>query len=166
MDYLRDLRPDFVWGVATAAYQVEGAVAEDGRTPSIWDTFSRVPGAVDNGDNGDQACDHYHRWREDVALMRRLGVGAYRFSIAWPRVLPDGRGRVNPAGLSFYDQLVDELLAADIRPYVTLYHWDLPQAQQDRGGWPARETAFAFAELAAVVGAKLGDRVTDWFTVN
>ncbi|HVQ95972.1 MAG TPA: family 1 glycosylhydrolase, partial [Mycobacteriales bacterium] len=166
MDYLRDLRPDFVWGVATAAYQVEGAVAEDGRTPSIWDTFSRVPGAVDNGDNGDQACDHYHRWREDVALMRRLGVGAYRFSVAWPRVLPDARGQVNQAGLGFYDRLVDELLAAGIRPYVTLYHWDLPQVQQDRGGWPARETAFAFAELAAVVGAKLGDRVTDWFTVN
>jgi beta-glucosidase len=166
MDYLRQLRPDFVWGVATAAYQVEGAVAEDGRAPSIWDTFSRVPGAVDNGDTGDQACDHYHRWREDVALMRRLNVGAYRFSVAWPRVLPDGRGPVNPAGLSFYDRLVDELLVAGIRPFVTLYHWDLPQSLQDRGGWPARDTAFAFAEFAAAVGARLGDRVADWFTVN
>jgi beta-glucosidase len=166
MDYLRELTADFVWGVATAAYQVEGAVAEDGRAPSIWDTFSRRPGAVDNGDTGDQACDHYHRWREDVALMRALGVGAYRFSISWPRVLPDGRGRVNAAGLGFYDRLVDELLAAGIRPFVTLYHWDLPQAQQDRGGWPDRGTAYAFAELAAVVGDRLGDRVGDWFTVN
>jgi beta-glucosidase len=166
MDYLRELRPDFVWGVATAAYQVEGAVAEDGRTPSIWDTFSRRPGAVDNGDTGDQACDHYHRWPDDVALMRRLGIGAYRFSIAWPRVLPAGRGEVNQPGLDFYDRLVDGLLAAGIRPFVTLYHWDLPQAQQDRGGWPARETAYAYAELATAVGTVLGDRVSDWFTVN
>jgi beta-glucosidase len=166
MDYLRELSADFAWGVATAAYQVEGAVAEDGRAPSIWDTFSRRPGAVDNGDTGDQACDHYHRWREDVALMRALGVGAYRFSVSWPRVLPAGRGRVNAAGLGFYDRLVDELLAAGIRPFVTLYHWDLPQAQQDRGGWPDRGTAHAFAELAAVVGSRLGDRVGDWFTVN
>jgi beta-glucosidase len=166
MNQLRDLGPDFVWGVATAAYQIEGAVAEDGRTPSIWDTFSRVPGAVDNGDTGDPACDHYHRWREDVALMRRLNVDAYRFSVAWPRVLPDGRGRINPPGLDFYDRLVDELLASGIRPFITLYHWDLPQALQDLGGWPARDTAFAFAELAEVVGQRLGDRVADWFTVN
>ncbi len=166
MNELRDLGPDFLWGVATAAYQIEGAVAEDGRTPSIWDTFSRVPGAIQNGDTGEQACDHYHRWREDVALMRRLNLGAYRFSVAWPRVLPDGRGRVNGPGLDFYDRLVDELLAARIRPFITLYHWDLPQSLQDRGGWPARETAYAFAELAAAVGARLGDRVADWFTVN
>ena len=141
MEHLSDLGPDFVWGAATAAYQIEGAVAEDGRAPSIWDTFCRVPGAIDNGDTGDVACDHYHRWPEDVALMRELGVEAYRFSIAWPRVLPDGTGAVNPAGLDFYDRLVDALLEAGIRPFVTLYHWDLPQVLQDRGGWPARDTA-------------------------
>src|SRR5438067_13900925 len=122
MNQLLDLGPDFVWGFATAAYQIEGAVAEDGRTPSIWDTFSHTPGAVDNGDTGDDACDHYHRWREDVAMMRRLGVGAYRFSVAWPRVLPDGRGRINPAGLDFYDRLVDELLVARIRPFLQPDH--------------------------------------------
>jgi beta-glucosidase len=166
IERLRDLGPEFVWGVATAAYQIEGAVAEDGRSPSIWDTFCRTPGAIDNGDTGERACDHYHRWREDVALMRTLGVGAYRFSVSWPRVLPGGRGPVNPAGLGFYDRLVDELLAAGIRPFVTLYHWDLPQVLQDRGGWPSRETAYAFADFAEVVGARLGDRVADWFTVN
>ncbi len=166
MEHLQELAPDFAWGVATAAYQIEGAVAEDGRTPSIWDTFCRVPGAIDNGDTGDVACDHYHRWREDVALLRELGIGAYRFSLSWPRVLPDGTGRVNPAGLGFYDRLVDELLAAGVRPFVTLYHWDLPQVLQDRGGWPARDTASALAEFAGVAGAALGDRVTDWFTVN
>src|SRR6266496_5442378 len=131
MNHLRELGPDFVWGAATAAYQIEGAVAEDGRAPSIWDTFSRIPGAVDNGDTGDLACDHYHRWPEDVALMRRLNVGAYRFSVAWPRVLPEGRGRVNQRGLDFYDRLVDGLLAAGIRPFVTFYHWDLPQVLED-----------------------------------
>jgi beta-glucosidase len=166
MNQLRDLGPDFVWGVATAAYQIEGAVAEDGRSPSIWDTFSRIPGAVDNGDTGDQACDHYHRWRDDVALMQKLNIEAYRFSVAWPRVLPEGRGPVNAAGLDFYDRLVDELLGAGIRPFITLYHWDLPQVLQDKGGWPSRDTAYAFAELATVVGARLGDRVADWFTVN
>ena len=166
MEQLSVLGPDFVWGVATAAYQVEGAVAEDGRSPSIWDTFCRVPGAIDNGDTGDVACDHYHRWPEDVRLMRELGVGAYRFSIAWPRVLPDGTGAVNPAGLAFYDRLVDALLEAGIRPFATVYHWDLPQALQDRGGWPARDTAHALGEYAGVLGAALGDRVQDWFTVN
>jgi beta-glucosidase len=166
VNQLRTLGPDFVWGVATAAYQIEGAVAEDGRSPSIWDTFSRIPGAVDNGDTGDQACDHYHRWREDVALMRRLNIEAYRFSVAWPRVLPQGRGAVNQRGLDFYDRLVDALLAAGIRPFVTLYHWDLPQVLQDRGGWPERDTAYAFAELASVTARRLGDRVADWFTVN
>ena len=159
MEHLSDLGRDFVWGVATAAYQVEGAAAEDGRSPSIWDTFCRVPGAIDNGDTGDVACDHYHRWPEDVALMRELGVGAYRFSISWPRVLPGGTGAVNPAGLAFYDRLVDALLEAGIRPFVTVYHWDLPQVLQDRGGWPARDTAHALAEYAGVLGAALGDRV-------
>src|SRR5207244_4959407 len=131
-----------------------------------WDTFCRVPGAIDNGDTGDVACDHYHRWHEDIGLMRRLGLDAYRFSIAWPRVLPYGTGAVNPDGLDFYDRLVDGLLAAGIRPFPTLYHWDLPQSLQDRGGWPVRATALAFAELASVVAARLGDRVSDWFTVN
>ncbi|MEU4717654.1 family 1 glycosylhydrolase, partial [Micromonospora purpureochromogenes] len=163
---LSKLPPDFRWGVATAAYQIEGAVRVDGRAPSIWDTFCEVPGAVDNGDTGAVACDHYHRWPQDVALMRQLGVGAYRFSVAWPRVRPDGVGRVNPAGLDFYDRLVDAVLAAGIRPVVTLYHWDLPQALQDRGGWPERSTAEAFADYAAVVAARLGDRVSDWCTVN
>ncbi|PRX96794.1 GH1 family beta-glucosidase [Allonocardiopsis opalescens] len=166
MDDLRAFEPDFVWGVATAAYQIEGAAAEDGRSPSIWDTFCRVPGAVANGDTGDVACDHYHRWPEDVAIMRRLGVSAYRLSTAWPRVLPEGTGRVNQAGLDFYDRLVDALLAAGIRPFVTLYHWDLPQALQDRGGWPERRTAEHFAEYAGVVARTLGDRVTDWTTLN
>ncbi|ASW57757.1 GH1 family beta-glucosidase [Plantactinospora sp. KBS50] len=158
--------PDFLWGAATAAYQIEGAVAADGRTPSIWDTFSAVPGNIDNGDTGARACDHYHRWPRDVALMRELGIGAYRFSVAWPRIMPGGTGAVNPAGLGFYDRLVDELLAAGIRPFVTLYHWDLPQVLQDRGGWPERATATAFADFAAVVAARLGDRVADWSTVN
>jgi beta-glucosidase len=166
MNQVGEFGTDFVWGVATAAYQIEGAVGEDGRAPSIWDTFSHQPGAVAGGDTGDQACDHYHRWREDVALMRRLNIPAYRFSVAWPRVLPAGRGPVNAAGLAFYDRLVDELLGAGIRPFITLYHWDLPQVLQDAGGWPARDTAYAFAELASVVGSRLGDRVTDWFTVN
>jgi beta-glucosidase len=166
MSHLRDLGPDFLWGAATSAYQIEGAVAEDGRAPSIWDTFCQVPGAIDNGDTGEVACDHYHRWREDIALMRRLDLTAYRFSIAWPRVLPDGTRRVNRAGLDFYDRLVDGLLEAGIRPFATLYHWDLPQLLQDRGGWPARDTAFAFAEFAAIMAARLGDRVADWFTIN
>jgi beta-glucosidase len=166
MSRVPDLAPDFVWGVATSAYQIEGAVTADGRRPSIWDTFCRVPGAIDNGDTGDVACDHYHRWPQDIALMRELGLDAYRFSIAWPRVLPEGTGRINEAGLAFYDRLVDGLLEAGIRPFATLYHWDLPQALQDRGGWPARDTALRFAQFAAVVAARLGDRVADWFTVN
>jgi len=157
---------DFIWGVATSAYQIEGATQADGRGLSIWDTFCRVPGAVDNGDTGDVACDHYRRWPEDVALLRRLGVDAYRFSVAWPRILPDGGGRPNLAGLSFYDRLVDALLEAGIRPFVTLYHWDLPQAVQDRGGWPQRRTAGMFADYASVVAGALGDRVGDWSTIN
>ncbi|GAB2998943.1 GH1 family beta-glucosidase [Amycolatopsis acidiphila] len=158
--------PDFRWGAATAAYQIEGAVAEDGRSPSIWDTFCQVPGAIEGGDTGERACEHYHRWPEDVALMRALGLTSYRFSVAWPRVVPGGTGAVNQAGLDFYDRLVDALLEADIRPNATLYHWDLPQVLQDRGGWPARETAAAFADYAAVVAARLGDRVADWATLN
>jgi beta-glucosidase len=128
----------FVWGVATSAYQIEGAVAEDGRLPSIWDTFSHTPGKIAGNGNGDVACDHYHRWPDDIALMKSLGLHGYRFSVAWPRVVPDGSGPVNAPGLAFYDRLVDTLLEAGIVPYPTLYHWDLPQALQDRGGWPAR----------------------------
>ncbi|MFI7451355.1 GH1 family beta-glucosidase [Nonomuraea sp. NPDC049714] len=147
---------DFVWGTSTSAYQVEGAGTEDGRGPSIWDSFS----------DSAAACDHYHRYPEDVRLMKDLGVGAYRFSVSWPRVLPEGIGRANPAGLGFYDKLVDELLGAGIKPYVTLYHWDLPQALEDRGGWPERDTAHRFADYAQVVHDRLGDRVSTWFTLN
>ncbi|MFE5617651.1 GH1 family beta-glucosidase [Streptomyces sp. NPDC056463] len=156
----------FSWGTATSAYQIEGAVAEDGRGPSIWDTFSRTPGAVDNGDHGDVACDHYHRWPEDIALMGRLGADAYRLSIAWPRVFPAGDGPLNVPGLDFYDRLVDGLLDAGVTPSVTLYHWDLPQALQERGGWAERETAEHFARYAGVVAARLGDRVGQWATLN
>ncbi|MGW8947801.1 GH1 family beta-glucosidase [Streptomyces koyangensis] len=163
---LSGLPADFTWGVATAAYQIEGAVAEDGRAPSIWDTFSHTPGKVAGGDTGDVACDHYHRWPEDLALMKRLGVDSYRLSIAWPRVHPRGDGPVNEAGLAFYDRLVDALLEAGITPNVTLYHWDLPQALQDRGGWPARETAEHFAAYASTVAERLGDRVSRWATLN
>lgn len=158
--------PDFVWGTATSAYQIEGAVAEDGRTPSIWDTFSHTPGKIDNDDHGDVACDHYHRWPEDIALMKELGAGAYRMSIAWPRVVPGGDGPVNAAGLDFYDRLVDGLLDAGITPNITLYHWDLPQALQDRGGWTSRETAEHLAAYASAVAGRLGDRVTRWATLN
>ncbi|MFF9909417.1 GH1 family beta-glucosidase [Streptomyces sp. NPDC013457] len=156
----------FSWGTATSAYQIEGAVTEDGRGPSIWDTFSRTPGAVDNGDHGDVACDHYHRWPEDIALMGALGADAYRLSIAWPRVFPAGDGPLNTPGLDFYDRLVDGLLEAGITPSVTLYHWDLPQALQDRGGWAERETAEHFARYAGAVAARLGDRVGQWATLN
>jgi beta-glucosidase len=158
--------PDFFWGAAVSAYQVEGAVREDGRGESIWDRFEAVPGTVLGGDSGAVACDSYHRYPEDVRLMQRLGLNAFRFSIAWPRVLPEGRGAVNAAGLDFYDRLVDELLEAGIEPFVTLYHWDLPQALEDRGGWPVRETVDAFAEYVEVVAGRLGDRVTRWITQN
>ncbi|WP_122818762.1 GH1 family beta-glucosidase [Nocardioides pantholopis] len=157
--------PDFLWGASTAAYQIEGAVAEDGRSPSIWDTFARVPGAVVNGDSGEVACDHYHRMPEDVALMRSLNLGGYRFSVAWPRVRPDG-GPVNQTGLDFYRRLVDELLGAGIRPWLTLYHWDLPQSLEDAGGWTSRDTAYRFAEYALSVYDALGDRVPVWTTLN
>ncbi|WP_305786924.1 GH1 family beta-glucosidase [Symbioplanes lichenis] len=158
--------PGFQWGVATSAYQIEGAVAEDGRTPSIWDTFSRVPGAIDGGDHGDVACDHYHRMPADVALIKSLGVDTYRFSVSWPRVQPGGRGPVNPEGLAFYDRLTDELLGAGLNPWVTLYHWDLPQELEDAGGWPARDTAYRFADYAMLVFDKLSDRVDAWTTLN
>jgi beta-glucosidase len=156
---------DFVFGVATSAYQIEGAHDADGKEPSIWDVFCGRPGAVDDGSSGDVACDHYHRYRDDVAHMATLGVDAYRFSISWPRVLTNGSG-VNAPGLDFYDRLVDTLLERGIRPFATLYHWDLPQALQEDGGWASPKTVERFAELARVVGARLGDRVTDWITIN
>ncbi|MFJ8579837.1 GH1 family beta-glucosidase [Micromonospora sp. NPDC093277] len=165
-DPIDSLPPTFRWGVATSSYQIEGAVAEDGRTPSIWDTFCRVPGAVANGENGDVACDHYHRMPEDVALIAGLGLDTYRFSVAWPRVQPGGRGPANPAGLAFYDRLVDELLGRGIDPWVTLYHWDLPQELEDAGGWPHRDTAHRFADYAELVFTALGDRVKTWTTLN
>jgi beta-glucosidase len=158
--------PDFRWGVSTAAYQIEGAVTEDGRGPSIWDTFSHQPGHIADGSTGDVACDHYHRWPEDVALMRELGVRAYRFSIAWPRIQALGTGAANPAGLAFYDRLVDSLLEAGIDPAATLYHWDLPQPLQDAGGWANRDTAARFGEYADTLAAALGDRVKLWITLN
>ncbi len=160
------LPADFVWGAATAAYQIEGAVAEDGRGPSIWDTFSHTPGRTNGGETGDVADDHYHRWREDVDTMRALGLGAYRFSISWPRVQPGGSGPLEPRGVAFYDRLVDALLSAGIAPVATLYHWDLPQELESAGGWPARDTATRFADYAAAIGAVLGDRVQTWITLN
>ena len=156
----------FDWGVATASYQIEGAVGEDGRGQSIWDTFSHTPGRTANGDTGDVACDHYHRYREDVALIRELNAGVYRFSLAWPRLQPAGRGPLADAGVAFYDRLIDELLGAGIRPWITLYHWDLPQVLEDEGGWPERQTAQRFAEYAAAVHARFADRVADWTTLN
>ena len=156
----------FLWGAATAAYQIEGGAAEGGRGPSIWDTFSHTPGRVLAGDTGDVAADHYHRFREDVALMGKLGLGAYRFSTAWPRVQPGGRGPANPEGLAFYDELVDELLGAGIEPVLTLYHWDLPQELEDAGGWGARDTSYRFAEYAALAAERFGDRVKQWTTLN
>ncbi|HYA08690.1 MAG TPA: family 1 glycosylhydrolase, partial [Gaiellaceae bacterium] len=157
---------DFVWGAATASFQIEGAAHEGGRGESIWDRFCATPGKVRNGDTGEVACDFYHRYPEDVELMRELGIDAFRFSIAWPRILPDGRGRVNEEGLDFYDRLVDELLERGIRPFATLYHWDLPQALEDRGGWPSRDIVDAFAEYTEIVAGRLGDRVEHWLTLN
>ena len=166
MSTITSFPPDFIWGAATASYQIEGAWDEDGKGESIWDRFSHTPGKIANGDTGDVASDHYHRWRKDVALMKEIGLQAYRFSIAWPRLLPEGRGRVNQPGLDFYDRLVDGLLEAGIKPFVTLYHWDLPQALQDQGGWPARSAAEAFVEYADLASRTLGDRVTYWMTLN
>ncbi len=156
----------FLWGAATSAYQIEGAWNEAGRGLSIWDTFTRQPGRIYHNHTGDVAADHYHRWLEDIELMSRFGLKAYRFSIAWPRVIPEGTTRVNPAGLDFYDRLVDALLGRGIEPFPTLYHWDLPQAIQDRGGWPSRETVGHFAEYTQVVAKRLCDRVTRWITHN
>jgi beta-glucosidase len=158
--------PGFLWGTGTAAYQIEGAASVDGRGPSIWDRFCATPGKVRNDESGEVACDFYHRYRDDIALMRELGVNAFRLSISWPRILPDGRGRVNAAGLDFYDRVVDELLAHEIQPLVTLYHWDLPTALEDAGGWPERSTIDAFGELAEAVAGRLGDRVGHWLTQN
>lgn len=157
---------DFLWGAATAAYQIEGAWDEDGKGESIWDRFSHTPGKVTNGDTGDVACDHYHRYEADIALMRQIGLKAYRFSTAWARVLPLGRGQVNPRGLDFYDRLVDALCAANIEPFLTLYHWDLPQALHEQGGWTRRDVASAFADYAALMVKRLGDRVQYWTTFN
>ncbi|OEV02820.1 GH1 family beta-glucosidase [Streptomyces oceani] len=165
-DSARTFPDRFVWGTSTAAYQIEGAVTEDGRTPSIWDTFSHTPGTVHAGDTGDTACDHYHRMPADVALMSQLGMTGYRFSVSWPRVQPTGRGPAVQRGLDFYRSLVDELLAHDITPMLTLYHWDLPQELEDTGGWPVRDTASRFADYARLVADALGDRVEMWTTLN
>ena len=157
---------DFVWGAATAAYQVEGAANEDGRGPSVWDMFCRRPGKVWDGQTGEVACDHYHRYREDVALMKELGLKAYRLSLSWSRILPEGTGMVNPKGLAFYDQLIDELLAANVKPYITLFHWDLPYELYCRGGWLNRDSADWFAEYTKIVADKFSDRVENWITLN
>ena len=160
------LPSDFIWGAATAAYQIEGAWDEDGKGENIWDRFSHTPGNISGGDTGDIACDHYHRWQDDINLMKEIGLQAYRFSISWSRLIPEGCGEVNQAGIDFYSQLVDKLLENEIEPYLTLYHWDLPQALQDQGGWPVRSTAEAFVEYTDLVSRKLGDRVKHWMTFN
>lgn len=156
----------FTWGVATSAYQIEGAAKEDGKGESIWDRFSHTPGKIKDGSTGDVACDHYHRFKEDIDLMKQMGVNAYRFSVSWPRILPDGKSNVEQRGLDFYSRLVDELLKKNITPWVTLYHWDLPQALEEKGGWPDRKTADHFANYVDVVTRKLGDRVKNWVTIN
>jgi len=157
---------DFIWGAATASYQIEGAWDQHGKGESIWDHFSHTPGKVDNGDTGDVANNHYHLWRKDIRLMKQIGLKAYRLSTAWPRILPKGRGRVNQKGLDFYNKLVDGLLAANITPFVTLYHWDLPQTLEEEGGWPLRSTAEAFVEYTDALTRALGDRVKNWITFN
>jgi len=159
--------PDgFIWGAATAAYQIEGAYNEDGKGESIWDRFCKIPGKVQDGDRGDVACDHYHRYRDDIKLMKTISLNAYRFSIAWPRIFPKGKGQVNQVGLDFYERLVDELLNTGIEPFVTLYHWDLPQALQEKGGWANRDTVGYFQDYAEKISRKLGDRVHFWITHN
>lgn len=158
--------PEFLWGAATASYQIEGGWNEDGRGLSTWDTFSKKPGKVYHGDTGDIAADHYHRWMEDIALMKDIGLPAYRFSFAWPRIFPNGKGEWNPKGLDFYDRLVDELLKNGIRPFPTLYHWDLPQTLEDQGGWVNRQTANYFADYANLLVEHFSDRITDWITLN
>jgi beta-glucosidase len=165
-DVSRQFPSGFLWGTATASYQIEGAWNEDGKGASIWDTYAHTPGKIKNGDTGDVANDHYHRYRHDVALMKEMGAQAYRFSISWPRIFPSGVGEPNPKGLDFYSRLVDELLAAGIAPFATLYHWDLPQALQEKGGWQSRDTAQAFADYAGYMAEKLSDRVHHFFTLN
>ena len=162
----RAFPPDFLWGTATASYQVEGAVKEAGRGPSIWDTFSHTPGKVNLGDTGDVADDHFHRYKEDIALMKDLGVKGYRFSVSWSRIFPTGRGPLNPQGFDFYERMLDVLLAAGIQPYCTLFHWDLPQTLEDRGGWQSKDTSKAFGEYAGVVAKRLSDRVKHFMTIN
>ncbi|NCW27448.1 MAG: glycosyl hydrolase family protein, partial [Verrucomicrobia bacterium] len=157
---------DFLWGAATAAYQIEGASREDGRGPSVWDSFSDTPGNVWEGHTGCTACDHYHRYPEDIRLMQGLGLQAYRFSISWTRVLPAGRGKVNPKGLDFYERLVDGLLRAGIRPFCTLFHWDYPSALLRQGGWMHSDSPAWFADYCAVVARRLGDRIQDWMSLN
>src|SRR5690348_16334902 len=166
IDEIGAFPPDFLWGAATSAYQIEGAVREDGRGVSVWDIFAATPGRTFLGETGEVAADHYHHMEEDVALMAELNLTAYRFSLSWPRIMPQGTGQVNERGLDFYDRLVDALLAKGIRPLATLHHWDLPIALQDRGGWLDRSTAYAFAEYAEVVARRLGDRVNWWLTHN
>jgi len=166
MSSMPEFPADFHWGVATSAYQIEGAVAEDGRGDSIWDTFCRKPGVIRDGHTGEVACDHYHRWANDVALMADLGITAYRFSIAWPRVQPGGKGPANPAGLDFYERVTDALLAAGIIPVPTLYHWDLPQPLEDQDGWLSRDTAQRFADYASLAAGRLADRIGLWITLN
>jgi beta-glucosidase len=165
-DQHRVFGPDFVWGVATSSFQIEGAARDDGKGPSIWDSFCAEPGRIDDASNGDVACDHYHRWSEDLDIIASLGVNAYRFSIAWPRVQPAGQGAWNEAGLAFYERLVDGLLARGIQPYITLNHWDLPQALQDQGGWANRETVHHFVDYARGVARRLGNRVAAITTHN
>lgn len=162
----REFPEGFKWGVATSAYQIEGAWDEDGKGQSIWDTYAHTPGKIRDGSTGDIANDHYHRYKEDVALMKGMGANAYRFSICWPRIFPEGTGTPNPKGLDFYNRLVDEMLAAGIEPFPTLYHWDLPQALQDKGGWQNRDTPVAFAHYAGYVAEQLSDRVRHFFTTN
>ena len=157
---------DFNWGSATASYQIEGGFNDGGRTPSIWDTFSKTPGKVVNGDTGDVACDHYHRYPEDIKIMKDLGIQSYRFSLAWPRIIPNGTGETNKHGIDFYDRLIDGLLEAGIQPTATLYHWDLPQTLQDKGGWANRDIVQQFADYATVAAEKFGDRVANWITIN
>jgi beta-glucosidase len=166
MAYRATFPSGFVWGSATSAYQIEGGAKEDGRGESIWDRFAKTRSNIKDGSNADVACDHYHRWRDDIALLKRLGHAAYRFSIAWPRICPSGRAPPNPRGIDFYSRLVDSLLESKIEPFVTLFHWDLPQALQDKGGWPNRATAEAFVEYADIVTRRLGDRVKRWITHN
>ena len=166
MSDAREFPKAFYWGAATSAYQIEGAWNDDGKGPSIWDTYAHTPGKIANGDTGDVANDHYHRYKEDVKLLKDLGATAYRFSISWPRIFPKGTGQPNAKGLDFYNRLVDELKLAGIAPFATLYHWDLPQALQDKGGWQKRETAKAFADYCGYMAEKLGDRVQHFFTIN